>query len=154
MLLTTETTIRGIRIMSTQLRPVRSYSLMPKLLKIVGPALAPLVTGDVDLGKDIEVLFPVLLEALDRLDSEDTEELLGRILESTTVIRADAKGELTKYDLTNDHQINMAFAGDVPALLEGMWFVLKANYESFFGEDLLKTFAASQAEAEPVNPSS
>jgi len=148
MLQTTQTTIRGIRIMTEQLRPMRSFSLMPKLLKIVGPALAPLVTGEISVEQDIEVLFPVLVSALERLDADDAEQLLGRILESTVVVR-----EGNKYELTNEDQINAAFTGDLKAMLEATWFVLKANYESFFDADLLKTAAVSQ-EAEKASLSS
>lgn len=151
MLLTTETTIRGIKVMTTQLRPTRSFSLMPKILKIAGPALAPLMSGEINLAQDIDVIFPSLLGALEELDASDSENLLGRILESTIVIR-----EGTKYELHTNDKIDAAFVGDVKAMLEATWFVLKANYESFFA-DALKEAAASQgkvAAAEKASPSS
>jgi len=120
---------------------------MPKILKIVGPALAPLMTGDVKLAEDIDVLFPSLMSALENLDAEDSEKLVARILENTIAIK-----DGSKYELSNDDMINAAFTGDVKALLEAVWFVLKANYENFFDADLLKAAASQQAEM--ASPSS
>lgn len=149
MQLTTETTIREIRVMTTQLRPMRSFSLMPKLLRIAGPALAPLMNGDVNLQSDIDLLFPSFVKAIERLDESDSEDLTRRVLERTIAIR-DGK----KYELTSDAQIDQAFEGDFRALIETLWFVLKANYESFFAADLKEQAESSLAKAQAAKAKS
>jgi len=144
MLETKSTEIRGAQVMSTQLPALKAYALMPKLGKVIAPALSKL--DSIDLTADLSSLAPAFQELFMRLDEGDAEDLATRILASTIVIKTGPDGSPRKYELSSPQGINNAFAGDLRLMFECIWFALRTNYESFIDADSLQG-AIAQAQA-------
>jgi len=135
---TEERSIRGLRVITTQLTPTRSFLLLPKIGAVLGPALSKLQSGDMALDDDISVLAPVLGEAFMRLSEVNAKDLMCSILAGTSVNTGEEL--LPLFDGKN---IDAAFAGNFKALLETMWFALQVNYSDFL--DIGALAQASQA---------
>ena len=114
---------------TTQFPAMRSYALLIRLTKVLGPALSAL-TG-IDPGTRLEDLGPVLGLALGDLAPAEAQSLLLEVLASTTAQVVEASGpRLVR--LGTPVTIDTVFSGRLPIMFRVLAHALKVNYSSFF----------------------
>jgi hypothetical protein len=127
-------TINGLEVTTVQLPPTRAYRLLAKLGRILTPSLGALNGKKLDSLKSLDFadLGPALSAMFAQLDDASADALMLETLASTSVVTRGDNGQLIKFDLTSKAWIDVAFAGDVMALLLTMKFALEVNFASFF----------------------
>lgn len=118
---TLEKTINGSTYTVTQLPARRALKLKARLLKVFGPSLAQMVFAS-NNAFDQENVVKAMALLVDHLDDQTFEKLTVELLQG---VRKQGI-ELT------DGVIDSEFAGDLGTLFLVLWFVLEANYGSFF----------------------
>lgn len=118
---TLEKTINGSTYSLTQLPARRALKLKARLLKVFGPSLAQMVFASKDAFDQDNVVKAMSL-LVDHIDDATFERLTVELLQG---VRKQGI-ELT------DSVIDSEFAGDLGTLFLVLWFVLEANYGSFF----------------------
>jgi len=118
---TLEKTINGSTYSLTQLPARRALKLKARLLKVFGPSLAQMVFASKD-AFDQENVVKAMNLLVDHIDDATFEKLTVELLQG---VRKQGV-ELT------DSVIDSEFAGDLGTLFLVLWFVLEANYGSFF----------------------
>ena len=136
--------IDGFKVTVTTLTAMRSLKLMHRLVKAIGPGLLKSlagVKGEVtSVGNlDVGALADGLQGVLDRLSEGDLEDTVKVLFETAMLERA---GKSQPFMQTYD----MAYAGNMPALLKTIQFGLEANYGNFF-DALRKALPAAPAAA-------
>jgi len=116
-----EKTINGSTYSLTQLPARRALKLKARLLKVFGPSLAQMVFASKD-AFDQENVVKAMNLLVDHIDDATFEKLTVELLQG---VRKQGV-ELT------DSVIDSEFAGDLGTLFLVLWFVLEANYGSFF----------------------
>jgi hypothetical protein len=126
--------INGFEVTTVQLPPTRAYRLLAKVGRVLTPTLGALGGKKLDGLKSIDFadLGPALSAMFAQLDDAAADALMLETLASTSVVTRGDNGQLIKYDLTSKAWIDLAFAGDVMALLLTMKFALEVNFRSFF----------------------
>jgi hypothetical protein len=124
----------------TKMPALKSFQLLTKLGKVIGPALLKL-QNDVTMDSDIKELAPVVSELLHLGD--DPIPLLIEALTSTCV---DANGKLVP--LNSRDNIDAVFGSDLMSLMLTVAFTLRVQYGDFFGalSDTLPVSARSKRE--------
>lgn len=120
-----ERTIDGLRVKTSQFPAMRSFRLMAKLVKAIGPALGALTK--LDPGTQIQDVGGELAGAFGAIDPDEAERLVPMILERTSVSIEDGKF----MQLTSNGAIDLAFNGRLKTLFATLAFVLQMNYADF-----------------------
>src|SRR5262245_7391192 len=123
-------TIDGLEVTTQQLPATRAYRFAARLSKLLLP-IAGAVKGrslDDAMSLGVETFAPLLQQ----LDEPTLDALLLESLQCTSVMTVDAKGVPIKYDLTTKPMIDLAFGGNVGALLRTMMFAIEFNFRDFF----------------------
>lgn len=116
-----EREIDGAVYMVTQFPATEGLAILTRLLKLAGPALGAVATGQPGAGRALEVgLFVARL--VEKLDEAETVGLVKRLLKDT---RRDGREVMPSFDTE--------FMGNYMTLLRVLGFVLEANYGDFFG---------------------
>lgn len=139
---TESTEIDGIKLRCTQHAPRAGAQLASKLLKYLAPVLG-------SMKPDAEVSMSTLSGALRDIMMDMTETELDAVicksLVGTTAIVINEKGEPDKYELFDPGQIDLCFAGKLPAMLKAVQWALGVNFSSFFDESAPKPEAPPTA---------
>lgn len=149
---TKEREIRGLRVFSTQLPARRAYKLLPKLGNILAPAFSKLEGVDLtNLEQDISKMAPAFAELFAKLDEAESDDLMESLLYSTSVV---VEGK--RLDLCNPHEIDVAFSGNLLAMMETLWFAVELNFRDFFSaaSEKAASVAADAAKAKAEESSS
>ena len=129
-------TIEGMDVTTSKLPAMRSFAIMPRVLKIIAPGVAAIQGGKDGLSDlDLSELMPQLSESLNAI-AGDTR-LVYDLLASTYVVR-DGK----RIELNSEAKINAAFDGNLKGLLLTLKFSLEVTFNDFFPE---KTASAEEA---------
>lgn len=124
---------------TTQLPALRSFKLLARLSKLVGPALGSL--KDIKLKADVAALVPALMRLSETLDPDEIEGLAVQVLEGTIVVTGGRAVPLQSIDA-----INGACAGDLMLLFRLMAFAVEVNFRDFF-RGFSQTLGAKSAPA-------
>lgn len=123
--------IDGFKVTVTTLTAMRSLKLMHRLIKAVGPGLLKSLSGVASKGKvsigdlDVGSLADGAQAILDRLSENDLEDTVKTLFETALLERSGKSQQfMSSYE--------MAYAGNMPALLKTIQFGLEANYGNFF----------------------
>lgn len=135
-------TIRGYKVTVTQHKPRAAFRLGAKLVKYIAPVIQGMKpTDEIDFKKMAPALFAMMRD----MDDADLDVMLTNVLSCTTVV-GDApsvgaddddepgSGKKKKWELSDPKNIDEAFAGNVPAMLEVAQFALKVNFADFFAD--------------------
>lgn len=123
--------IDGFKVTVTTLTAMRSLKLMHRLVKAIGPGLLRSLSGAAAQGKvsvanlDVSALADGAQAILDRLSENDLEDTVKALFDSAMLER---NGKAQPFMNTYE----MAYAGNMPALLKTIQFGLEANYGNFF----------------------
>lgn len=132
-MLRTETrTFDDLEVTSQQLPAMRALKLLPRLARLLAPALASLGTGKIDLQADVSSIANVLSQALEPLDDNQVEALSRDLLADTTVVLTDETGKRRNQTLGSVAAINSVFSGRLPAMLKAMALSVEVNFSDFF----------------------
>lgn len=143
--------IDGFKVTVTTLTALRSLKLMHKLVRAIGPGLLRSlagVKGDASgapslASVDVSALAEGAQAILDRLSENDLEETVKTLFDNALLERGGKTGPfLSSYE--------MAYSGNMPALLRTIQFGLEANYGNFFAA--LRSALPSVTAAAPVAP--
>lgn len=136
-MLKTETKeVAGLSVATTQLPAMRAYTLLARLLKIAGPAVAQM--GKSSLGEVAAALFS-------NLDPAEFPAVAREILACTTVT---LDGRTVA--LSSNEAIDTVFNGRLPALIGVLRHALEVNYSGFFDGSLAAVFPGlAPSEASP-----
>lgn len=125
--------IGGRQTTCTQFGAMRATGLAVRLMKIVGPSVAHLLSADVQsvedlLKKQVDVGL-VVAQLFHSLDEDTTLQLIRDLLSGVVVVHNGAIVELS-----SDDAINMVFTGKLKLMLESVKFAIQVNYGDFFGD--------------------
>ena len=122
-----EITIDGYRFITTQFTAMRSFTLLGKLAKTIGPALGVLTNANPDA--NIASLAPQLATAMMGMDPEEATKLAAQVLGSTMAITPAG----VKHEFSDSTQIDQVFNGRLGRMFKVLGFVLRVNYGDFLG---------------------
>ena len=127
MIETKEKTIDGHNVMVTQFPGRRALLFKTRLIKLIGPSIAQMFTGENPLdGKELD--FSIIAKALDKLaETLNEDEYVKFVLDLLQYSRFD--GQEIKESV-----FDTEFAGNLLLMYKVLWFTLEVNYGSFFGE--------------------
>lgn len=117
--------IDDLEITITQLPPIRAFKLLPKLGRVIGPAISEAMKNGKS-GDSLLTLGPALA-----LVSESELEPLMKELFSTARAKVPNPDRLVA--LNSDEAINEVFAGNLLMMVKALIFSVEVNYGSFFG---------------------
>lgn len=112
---------------TTQLPALRSFRLLTRLGKLMGPAIGRL--KGVGLKSDMSALLPALMSLFDNLEPDDVDSLTLQILEGTVV---EVGGRPTV--LSSTEGVNRVFGGRLFLMFKVMVFAIEVNFRDFFRE--------------------
>jgi len=115
----------SVLVKTTQLPALRSFRLLARLGKLMGPALGSL--KGIKLKSDVASLVPALMRLSETLDPDEIESLASQVLEGTLVVSHGRAVPLQSVD-----QINGVCAGDLMLLFKLMAFAVEVNFRDFF----------------------
>lgn len=147
--------IRGLQVHTTQLPVRKAYKLAPKIGMIIAPALGELPEG-LDLESDVSALGPAFSKLFSALDDAEQDNLMEALLQGTSVVVPN----IGMLSLSTPEHIDTAFAGNLMALMQTLWFALEVNFADFFEgasqikESVLRAAAMKKAEQESSSPES
>lgn len=123
--------IAGRETTSVQFTAMRATGLAVRLLKLVGPSIAHLVSADVKtvedfMKKDVD-LGLIVADLFNAADERTVSELVRDLLANTTVVHNGALVELS-----SEKAIDVVFSGELGALLSTVKFAIRLNYADFF----------------------
>lgn len=140
MIQTKEKMIGESKYMVTQMTALRAVRMQARLLKLLGPSFAAMISASDKSNPDSCLPTAVALLA-DKLDEKSFENL---VLDLMRGVRKDGS-ELTQSDL------DIEFAGNLNELFLVMQFVLEVNFSDFFQEGgiIAGLIKASQTQVSP-----
>ncbi len=145
---TEEKEIDGLAVSTTQLGAWKALGLVPRLGKLLAPALAKLASmpgaGKVSEA-DLSAIAPALASLFASMDGNEAQALVRDLLAGTSVKVEGDKGP-RKVELTNPGAIDGVFEGRLMTLFRVVWFALSVNFTDFI--DAASTL--SQATARPA----
>lgn len=117
-----EKMIGDSKYMVTQMTALRGVRMQARLLKLLGPSFAAMITSD---QANPDACLPMAVSLLaDKLDEKSFENLVVDLMQG---VRKNGV-ELTRSDL------DMEFAGNLNELFLVIQFVLECNFSDFFQE--------------------
>ncbi len=116
--------LEGIRFSTQQFMAMRSFSLLARLTKTVGPALGALMK--LNPASQLEDVGSELAAAFSTLDPDEATKLVPEILAMTSAL-IDGKQSL----LNSTSAIDNVFSGRLKTMFQVLAFVLKCNYADF-----------------------
>lgn len=141
---TDETTIDGVRLVTTSIPVMRALVLWARIGSIVAPALmhvrsldparaAALIkaiengseTDIATFGLAVQALGPAAAELFARMESN--VESIARELLSSTVAIVDGK----KFELSSTTSIDLAFGDRIGTLIKAAWWSARFNFQGF-----------------------
>lgn len=130
--------IRGFKVTVTQHKPRAGFRLGAKLVKYIAPVIQGMKPTD---ELDFKKMAPAMFMMMRDLDDADLDAMLVNMLSCTTVVGAigesededDGAPQRKKWELSDPKNIDLAFAGNIPAMMEVAQFALKVNFGDFFG---------------------
>ena len=128
-----ERDINGLTVTTRQLTPMRAYRLLSKLGKLAGPIAKALTPGAIERVKagDYGAAIPIAMSVFIELKDEENEALALDILRGTAVKMSEGnQPKLLQID--SSAKIDIAFQGNLKAMLGAMLFALEVNYRDFF----------------------
>ncbi len=129
-MLKTETkTIDGVEFTTIQFPAMRSFELLAKLVKQIGPALA--LMSSVDPDTQITDLAPHLMSALSGLEPAAARALVVDVLSNTQALLRDANGQASLVELNRTETIDRVFSGKLRTMFVVLGHALKVNYGDF-----------------------
>jgi hypothetical protein len=139
-----EKVIADMRFVTTKLPAMRSFKLLTRLVKAVGPAIGALMKLDPDL--QLESAGAELGGAFASIDANEAEALIPEIFSTTSVFISDATGG-REMPLNKRENIDMVFSGPgLKVMFQALGFVLGVNYRDF-------GVGSAPAAPQPPNPS-
>jgi hypothetical protein len=111
----------------TQLAATPAYTLLTKLMKIIGPAFGALAGASE--GKPVsEALKAALQELTSRLDEDEVKKIVNQLV-ATVIVHTDngMNAPLPKVFESHFH------GGNLSEFFQVLGFVLEVNYSDFFG---------------------
>lgn len=113
-----------IEVTTTQFPAMKSFGLLAKLAKTVGPALGALMK--LDPKTEISASVDGLAAAFSELDADTATRLVPEILAGTTVT-LDGK----MFDFTRKENIDLVFSGRLGLMFQTLGHALQVNYRDF-----------------------
>jgi hypothetical protein len=139
-----EQEILGLKFTSQPLPFPAAQALLPEVALIVsiaarelGPAFLKGKLKDVD----ITALLPGLVPVVEHFGQGRLERLAPKLLASTTVVMADLKGDLIRYELLKESDRNAVFEERPDAFLPALFFAGRVTFERFFPASALRTLS-------------
>lgn len=132
--------LNGTRYTTTQFMAYRSFELLGKLTRVIGPALGAL--GGLDPGMDVAKAAPLLISALVHVDSSVLAPLAAEVLAGTTALVTGPNGEPQIVNLGDRIGIDRVFSGGLKDMFIVLGRVLQTNYSDFFAESGVPADAA------------
>ena len=135
-----EREIEGLQVKSQQLPAMRAYKLMTKLGKLIEPVarmMTPEIIAGAKAGK-FDAMLPVAMAIFAELDEARAESVALDILACTSVIvpGAGKNGAPGNVGLQDTKAINLAFTGNLKAMMKTLLFALEVTYKDFFPESV------------------
>lgn len=121
-------TIGGILFETTQFPAMRSYALLTRLVKAIGPAMSILAAADKELR--LEDMGPILGSALANVTPAEAQGILLEALSCTTAEITDATGGRV-IGLTGADKVDLVFSGRLKVMFQVFAHALKVNYSDF-----------------------
>ena len=141
MIETKEKSIGESTYMVTQMPAMRAVRMQARLLKLLGPSFAAMVSSYDDKNPDSSIPLAVTL-LVDKLDEKTFETLVLDLMQG---VRKDGV-ELTK------QKIDLDFAGKLNELFLVIQFVLEVNFSDFFQEGGIIAELIKEAAKTKVSP--
>lgn len=135
MLLEEEKEIGGIRFYTKQLPATRGFALFTRLVKTAGPVIAAL--GGVNPEADMISAIGPLAEGLKNLNPDEVVDLALAVMVNTYAVIPEQSGD-RKLDI-NKANFDRIFNGRLKNVFEVLAFVIKVNFQDFFGDSSQQT---------------
>ena len=135
MLLEEEKEIGGIRFYTKQLPATRGFTLFTRLVKTAGPVIAAL--GGVNPEADMISAIGPLAEGLKNLNPDEVVDLALAVMVNTYAVIPEQSGD-RKLDI-NKANFDRIFNGRLKNVFEVLAFVIKVNFQDFFGDSSQQT---------------
>lgn len=135
---TDKRTIDGIEIHVTQFAAMRGFAVASKVAKVVTPVL-PHLKG-VTMQTEIADLAPAIGELFSRLDENEGQALVRDLLAGACAVR-----DGQQIPLNTDDRINLAFEGNMMAMLRAALFAAEVNFSDFFAGSATSSAALPSA---------
>jgi len=122
--------IGGRQTTSSQFPAMTATGLSVRLIKLIGPSLAHILSADVQsmeelMKKNVDIGL-IVADLLMALDEDKVLSLVRDLLKNTTVVHNGALVELG-----NDVTINMVYTGDLGSLMDTVRFAIQLNFANF-----------------------
>lgn len=129
MLKTEDISVDDLTFTTQQFPAMRSFALLTRLVKALGPAIA--VLGSAGADAQVEDMMPTLGPALAVLDPAEAQALVLAVLEGTYVILPDTTGG-KRVELRSQANVDIVFSGRLPMMFKVIAHAVKVNYRDFF----------------------
>ncbi len=120
--------IDGISFTTQQFAAMRGFTLLGKLVKVVGPALGALSGAGADT--ELSTMGPVIAGALSGLDPDAAAALALEIL-SGTVAQIDTDKGVRNVTLNTRENVDLVFMGKLRTMFNVLGFAISVNYQDF-----------------------
>jgi len=135
--------IGNTKYLVTQMTGIEALKAQTKLVKILGPAVASIVTGGkLDMKLIKEKLFEELPNILSKFDDSFVSEFVLSLF-AHGVFKADKNGHPEKIDF------DMEFAGNINEMWKVALFILEVNF--FAGKSIMSSLPTTEPEQDEVN---
>lgn len=122
-----EREIEGVELRCTQFEAMDSLGLLPRVSMLAAYTIKRAAQKGVSGDEGLEALLPVVFDVAIGLTKEEIQELARDLFPAT-----EYKMNGTWVSLKGDKAINLAFAGQLPALFKALLFVVEVNFLGFF----------------------
>lgn len=123
-------TLHGVVYETTQFPAMRSFGLLARLAKVLGPAMVGMadMTGE----EDVRALVPVLGAALANVSPQEAQSIVLELFSCTTAEIVEGHGARLE-NLGTQQAVDRVFSGKLGDMFHLLAHVMKVNYGDFFG---------------------
>lgn len=131
-----QTTIDGLEVTSSLLDYDEAADISLEIIQKISPLVQLFMLDDTDMRDEKKLqaaALPLIMAAAQSMKSAEWGALVRRLLERTSVVGTNAKGEKANLDLRTADARNQVFQGRVLTSYKVVLFVIQINFADFGG---------------------